>query len=233
MPAYLCDVSSRIEPNSISGEKIARAEARAWRFICAMPSEPVISHQICTAATSTCQSAARLERGYCRWLCGQRITFFDRPLGEAEWKLMRAFVERLERNDVNLRFGGSIDLNDEPTLQCFFDIKPGAGEIAWMLDQTEAILGVSHRIIVSPSEAEIALIVRSDLKRLGIGELLLRQMLARSARQGLKILSAWVSRENRPVLRLAATVGYRVREGSPWGVEIIFDVDNYRATIPR
>ncbi len=195
-----------------------------------MQLEPVIACHVRAAVTSPCQSAVRLQRGYCRWLCGLRLTVFDRPLVEPEWRLVRSFVRRLERSDVSLRFGRAIDLEDEPTLQRFFDIKVGVGEIAWLVDQTEAIVGVSHRIIVSPSEAEIALMVRSDLKRLGIGELLLRHMFIRSAGQDLRTLSAWVSSENRPVLRLAAKIGYGVRGRSQWGMEITFDVGNCCAT---
>jgi GNAT superfamily N-acetyltransferase len=198
-----------------------------------MQPEPMITHQICTAATNSCQSAAdfALEHPpYCHWLCGQRITILDRPLAEAEWRLIRAFAQRLKRNDVSLRFGRALDLEDNPTLRRYFDIKADGGEITWVLDETDAIIGVSHRVVISHSEAEIALIVRSDLKRLGIGELLLRKMLARSAHQDLKTLSAWVSRENRPVLRLAEKVGYVARDATQWAVEVTFDVR--RATAP-
>jgi len=47
-------------------------------------------------------------------------------------------------------------------------------------------------MMASQSEAEVGLIVRSDLKRRAIGEFLLRRMLGRSAIQGLKTLSASV-----------------------------------------
>jgi GNAT superfamily N-acetyltransferase len=164
-------------------------------------------------------------------LCGPRISVLDRPLIEREWKRVRAFAQRLEPRDINLRFGRAIDLSDEPTLRRAFGVRAGTGEIAWMLDHTGAILGVSHRLIASPGEAEIALLVRSDRKRLGIGESLLRLMLARSAAAGLNILSAWVYRENRPVLSLARKFGYGVRGGSQWEVEIVFDVGSRRAQV--
>ena len=104
----------------------------------------------------------------------------------------------------------------------FFDIRSETGEIARVLDETSAIAGISHRILVSPQEAEIALIVRSDRKRRGIGECLLRAMLARSARQGFNSLSAVVLRENRAVLRLAAKVGYVQRAANAWTMELVF-----------
>lgn len=138
--------------------------------------------------------------------------------------MVRTFVRRLEREDLWRRFGHPFDFRDEATLRRFFDIKAGVGEIAWVLDDEAAIAGLSHRIMVSAAEAEIGLLVRSDLKRLGIGEYLLRDMLARSARQGLKTLSAFVFHDNRAALRLAAKIAYVPREVSAWAVELAFDL---------
>ena len=145
-----------------------------------------------------------------------------RPLREGEWDLVRAFVRRMTQEDLRLRFGHPIDFNDEATMRRFFDVRAGTGEIAWVLDETSAIAGISHRIMVSPDEAEIGLIVRSDRKRRGVGECLLRAMLARSARQGLKTLSAVVLRENRALLRLAAKIGYAPRGANGPSMELVF-----------
>jgi len=154
----------------------------------------------------------------------ERVTVIDRPLPEAEWAKVRAFVRRMEREDLRLRFGHPFDVEDEVTLRRFIDVKTGIGEIAWVLDEAAAIAGISHRAMVSRSEAEIGLIVRSDLQRGGIGEFLLREMLARSARQGLKTLSGLVLLENLAMLRLAAKIGYTPREVSAWTVELTFEV---------
>jgi len=119
-------------------------------------------------------------------------------------------VRRLRRDDIRNRFGHPVDLTDEPTLRRFFDIKHVPGDIAWATDGEGAISGIAHRILLSAREAEIGLIVRSDLKRRGIGELLLQDLLARSVRDGLKTLDAFVLRENRAMLGLAAKVGHKV-----------------------
>jgi acetyltransferase len=149
----------------------------------------------------------------------------DRPLIEAEWNMVRAFARCMEREDIRLRFGHAVDLDDEATLRRFFDVKGGLGEIAWLLDEAGTITGITHRVIVSPTEAEAGLVVRSDLKRIGIGEFLLRQLLARSAQQDFKTLSASVLRENRAMLLLAAKIGYQVREASGLLVELVFDLN--------
>jgi GNAT superfamily N-acetyltransferase len=134
------------------------------------------------------------------------------------------FVLRTAREDLRLRFGRPLNFDDEATLQRAFDLKAGSGEIIWVLDEDAAIAAIAHRIALSRSEAEIALIVRSDVQRRGIGEFLLRQALVRSARQGLKSLAGLVLWENRAMRRLAAKVGFVPRQGSAWALELTLDI---------
>jgi GNAT superfamily N-acetyltransferase len=149
-------------------------------------------------------------------------TVVARPLIEGEWDLVRAFIHRMAPEDLRSRFGHPIDFSDEATIRRFFDVRSETGEIAWVLDETAAIAGISHRIMVSREEAEIGLIVRSDRKRRGIGECLLPAVLARAARQGLDDLRALVLRDNRALVRLAAKIGYVPRAGNTFAMEIAF-----------
>ncbi len=199
------------EPNSPSREKIARAPAALQRFISPMQWEPMAKRRLRGTPAKT------------PWPSERRVTVRDRPLIEPEWDIVRDFVRRLSAEDLRLRFGSRRDFRDEAILRRAFDIASGVGEIAWVLDERAAIAGVAHRILVSPSEAEAGLIVRSDVKRAGIGEFLLRDMMARSARQGLKTLSALVLRENYPMLRLAAKLGCVRRAECPWTVTLALD----------
>jgi GNAT superfamily N-acetyltransferase len=155
----------------------------------------------------------------------ERIVILNRPLVEAEFDMVRAFVRRLERNDLRLRFGNPRDFDDEGTLRRAFDIKARAGEIVWSLDEAAAISGIAHCVRLSQKEAEIGLIVRSDLKRLGIGEYLLREVIVRSAKRGLKILSGWAFRDNRAMLRLAAKIGGVCRLANLQSVEWTYEID--------
>lgn len=184
--------------------------------------------QICTAATNSCRSAARFDVEsplYCHWLCGQRVAVLNRPLIEHEWRMVRAFARRIKREDVRLRFGRPIDLRDEFNLRRYFDIGSEKGEIVLVLDEAGAVAGIGHRVIVSRSEAEIALLVRSDLKRRGIGEFLVREIMARSARQGIETLRALVGRENHAVLCLAAKLGCVPRGSSAFAVDLAFETN--------
>jgi acetyltransferase len=84
-------------------------------------------------------------------------------------------------------------------------------------------------VLISPREAEIGLIVRSDLKRTGIGETLLRTALARARQQNLQTLRALVLGENRAMLRLARKIGAVPRQSAGLSVELEFDLSQMRA----
>jgi acetyltransferase len=166
-----------------------------------------------------------------RPLGDDRTTILDRPLRATEWDMVRSFVRRTAREDLRLRFGRPLNFDDEATFQRAFDLKAGSGEIIWVLDDDASIAAIAHRIALSRSEAEIALIVRSDVQRRGIGEFLLRQALARSARQGLKSLTGVVLWENRAMRRLAAKIGFVPRQGSAWALELTLDIARAKAAV--
>jgi acetyltransferase len=153
-----------------------------------------------------------------------RIQVISGSLRDAQWDKVRGFVRQTSREDLRLRFGHPLAFDDEFTLRRAFGIKSG-GEMLWSLDENGAIAGICHRVMTSPQEAEIALIVRSDVKGFGIGEFLLRAVLKHAARQGLKTLHASVLRDNAPMLRLAMKVGCVFREAHGETVEIAFTAD--------
>ena len=67
-------------------------------------------------------------------------------LNDAEWDLMRAFVRKLDRTDILMRFGRPLDLQQDFILKQFFDIRVGLGEIVWSPDEHGEIAGLLHRI---------------------------------------------------------------------------------------
>jgi GNAT superfamily N-acetyltransferase len=143
-------------------------------------------------------------------------------LNNAEWDLVRAFVRKLDRNDIWMRFGRPLDLQQDLILKQFLDIRVGVGEIVWSPDEHGAIAGLLHRIRVSSSEAEIGLVVRSDLKRNGIGESLVRGALDRSTGCHIETLSCVVLRENKPTLALARKIGFFPRSITAQSIEFEF-----------
>jgi acetyltransferase len=143
-----------------------------------------------------------------------------RSLSESDWDMIRAFVRNIEQNDLRLRFGGAIDFHDEDSLRRRFGVNPNSGEIAWLLDERSSIAGISHRVLVSQFEAEIALIVRSDLKRRGIGTRMLNSLIRRSTEERLQTLSAFILHENRAMLNLARKAGFVARATLGFNVEL-------------
>jgi acetyltransferase len=160
---------------------------------------------------------------------GESVTL-ARALTESEWERVRAFVRRTSRESLRLRFGQAADFLDDHTLKRFFHIEDGRGEMIWMLEQGGAVCAIAHLVRLSPVEAEIALIVRSDCTRRGIGEKLLRATLVHAARQGLGSLSALVLYENSGMLRLARKVGFEPRKSCGVAIELEFDLGQVRDT---
>ena len=113
-----------------------------------------------------------------------------------------------------------MDFHDEDSLRRRFGVNPNSGEIAWLLDERSSIAGISHRVVVSQFEPEIALIVRSDLKRRGIGTRMLNSLIRRSTEERLQTLSAFILHENRAMLNLARKTGFVARATLGFNVEL-------------
>ncbi len=160
------------------------------------------------------------------------VEIVARALTEPDWDKVRAFMRRTSRESLRLRFGQAIDFGDERTLRRFVDVDGTSGEMIWLLEQGCAIVAMAHLARLSPQQAEIALIVRSDRTRRGIGERLLRVTLARAAQHHFRTLTALVLYENTPMLRLARKFGFAVRTSSGLSVELELDlgrIENARA----
>jgi acetyltransferase len=159
------------------------------------------------------------------------IVVLTRALTEPQWDMVRAFVRRTSRESLRLRFGQAADFTDDRTLKRFFDIAGRNGEMIWTLEEGGAIGAIAHLARLSPAEAEIAVIVRSDRARRGIGERLLRTTLARAAERDLSTLSALVLHENTAMLRLARKVGFEPRKSCGLAVELEFDLGRVRCGV--
>lgn len=147
---------------------------------------------------------AASERAWLPRLGGLMI----RPLAPGDIGAYRAFGAKLARDDLRLRFAGLVKLDDPAFCARLLDIDHDRVEVLAAFDAAGAMLGVARLSRTAPAEAEAALIVRSDLKRRGLGRLLLDRLARYAADRGIDTLSAQVLHENYPMLRLAMTAGF-------------------------
>lgn len=128
-------------------------------------------------------------------------------LTDSDLASIRDFVRNLTADDLRWRFGRPIDLNDPLTLWRVFGLNTDA-EIGLAIDGGKVVTGVWHRCLVGPSMAEIAVVVRSDWKRRGVGTYLLKRVIARAQDEQLRVLCGHVLRENRIMVNLATKMGF-------------------------
>lgn len=143
-----------------------------------------------------------------------------RPLSPSDIGAYRAFGVRLARDDLRLRFAGLVRLDDPAFCARLLDIDHDRVEVLAAFDAAGAMLGVARLSRTAPAEAETALIVRSDLKRRGLGRLLLDRLARYAADRGIDTLSAQVLHENYPMLRLAMAAGFHPVATSGFLVEL-------------
>jgi len=139
-----------------------------------------------------------------------------RPLGTVRIRRMtmadegayRTFAARLTPDDLRLRFGRPVKPDDPRLLTPFLGAAPGDQTAIAAVDGEGAILGVAFIARVSSAEAEVGLIVRSDLKRRGLGRCLLNASLRHARERGFAAVVADILRENQAMRALALQAGF-------------------------
>jgi acetyltransferase len=136
-----------------------------------------------------------------------------RPIRPEDEPQHRAFIERLQPQDLRLRFFGARRELPRSELARLTQIDY-AREMAFIAirtlpDGTAQTLGVV-RAVIDPDniDAEFAIIVRSDLKGQGLGHLLLSRLIEFLASRGTQRLVGDVLHENESMRQLAASKGF-------------------------
>jgi acetyltransferase len=110
------------------------------------------------------------------------------------------FGAALEPDDLRMRFAGPTRWS--PSVAERLVARDGTAFAAF--DERGEILGVGEVV-----ENEIALAVRSDLKRRGLGRVLLERIVRYGVERGMTELVGTVLVENLPMLALARIIGFR------------------------
>jgi acetyltransferase len=160
-------------------------------------------------------------------LCWNDETIVVRPIRPEDEPQHRAFIESLRPEDLRLRFFSSRRELPRSELARLTQIDY-AREMAFiavrtLADGTVQTLGVA-RAVIDPDnvDAELGIIVRSDLKAQGLGQLLLRKMIDYLTGRGTERLIAMVLRENRPMRELALAHRFAVDASASDGEVLCF-----------
>jgi acetyltransferase len=144
-----------------------------------------------------------------------------RPLQAADRALLEDLCRRTEAHDLQMRFFSGLrslppSLLDE-LMRTDPDRRITLVAIGAAGGGQPEMLAVARAHASADGTAELALLVRSDLKGKGLGSLLLDRLIARCRSRGLRGLTAVVLPENTRMLRLAGRFGFR-REPAELGM---------------
>jgi RimJ/RimL family protein N-acetyltransferase len=125
------------------------------------------------------------------------------------------FAGLLHPNDIRLRFGRPAALSDAGTFRRLFGLDDRKIETIGLFDLSGQILGLATVAWVRPGTAEIALIIRSDLQRRGLGAALLANVIRDARDAGFRLLLAHIGYGNVPMRRLAHRFGFEFAGTAP------------------
>jgi acetyltransferase len=146
-----------------------------------------------------------------------------RPIRPEDEPAHHAFLARLEPADVYFRFFNLVRQLPHSQMARYTQIDYDR-EMAFIAtesreDRPPETLGVV-RAVANPdaTQAEFAIIVRSDLKGVGLGRALLEKMIRYCRERGIGTLVGQVLAENQPMLTLAKDLGFTSRWSAEEGV---------------
>ena len=133
-------------------------------------------------------------------------SFTIRDLRTSDAQTCEQFFRHLDPQGVRLRFAGhrgySADLFLPETDRAFASTAFAA------VDPTDAVLGILNIATLGPDTAEVAIIIRSDRKRCGIGRSLLTHVIQGAPPTAITQVFGYVLAENKPMLALPQTMGF-------------------------
>jgi len=137
-----------------------------------------------------------------------------RPLGVDDSARYGAFLDALDPEDLYLRTMGRTARPDAARIEALLDLD-GRSQLALAaLGADGTILGVVRAaVLAEDASAEFALIVRSRLKRQGLGAKLLRALLERLPELGVRRVMGHTFARNDALLGLVRQHGFAVTPG--------------------
>jgi acetyltransferase len=149
------------------------------------------------------------ERHYPDWR-GRRIMV--RPVRPEDEDLYREFFRNVSENDLRLRFFAPVKEFSHTFIARLTQIDYARAMAFLAFDEgTEQMLGaVRIHADVNHETGEYAILVRSDLKGLGLGWLLMQIMIEYARAERMRMVEGEVLRDNTTMLRMCTELGFRV-----------------------
>jgi acetyltransferase len=133
-----------------------------------------------------------------------------RPVRPADAPLVQQFVRELSPQSRRNRFFAPVRELSPVQLERMtrFDGATGFGLVALAGADGGQIVGIAQHAVCEPPFAELAVVVADDWQRQGLGERLVALLLAHAARTGIAAIQGVIMAANRPMLALAAKLGF-------------------------
>ncbi|CAB3796411.1 hypothetical protein LMG28688_04284 [Paraburkholderia caffeinitolerans] len=152
---------------------------------------------------------------------GERLTI--RPIRPEDEEMHRAFIDTMTPDDLRLRFFSAVRSFDHTQLarmtQIDYDREMALIATVEGEDGKPRTLGVARAVADPDNEtAEFAVAIQSNLKRGGLGRLLLTRMIDYVRSRGTHWLLGEALRENAPMIGLARACGFTVTPTEDPGV---------------
>ncbi|MGE0667811.1 MAG: GNAT family N-acetyltransferase [Sphingomonadales bacterium] len=139
-----------------------------------------------------------------------------RPIRPEDEAAHAEFFQRLEQEDLRLRFFRVVKTPDHDTLARFTQIDYDR-EMCFIATRNNGVaetLGVVRAVADPDNErAEYAIIVRSDMKGAGLGQVLMEKLISYARARGTGELWGTVLADNEVMIDLARRVGFQVQPG--------------------
>jgi len=137
---------------------------------------------------------------------------FVRPVRPEDEALFRAFFARVSEEDLRLRFFQSMKHFSHEFIARLTQLDYARSIALVALNGQGEMLGAVRLLADANYErGEYAILVRSDLKGVGLGWQLMQIMIEYARRQGLRVVEGQVLRENRTMLAMCRELGFSFR----------------------
>ena len=138
-------------------------------------------------------------------------TIFVRPIRPEDEPLYGPFFEAVTAGDLRRRFFEAVKDFGHAFVARFTQIDYAKAMAFIALDEaTGEMLGVARLHDSAGDSGEYAILVRSDLKTLGLGWQLMQMVIAYARAKGLRCIEGQVLRENSPMLSMCRELGFEI-----------------------